>query len=74
MEVIYMNGGVFINFSLVKKLSYEKMWSLAKLATESDLSLSTLFALQRSNRKASLRTVSKLANALNVAPNEIIEK
>ena len=40
-----MNGSVSINFNLVKKLSYEKMWSLAKLATESDLSLSTLFAL-----------------------------
>lgn len=69
-----MKGSVSINFKQVKNLSYKKMWSLAKLATESDLSLSTLFALQRSNRKASLRTVSKLATALNVEPEKIIEK
>lgn len=69
-----MKGSVSINFGQVKKLSYKKMWSLAKLANESDLSLSTLFALQRPNRKASLRTASKLATALNVEPEEIIEK
>lgn len=58
----------------VKRLSYGKGWSWAELAKHANLSLNTLFALQAKRRKASERTMYKLAAALDVSPAEIIEK
>lgn len=69
-----MKYSVFVNFKTVQALSYQKMWSLTKLASQADISLSTLFAIQRRKGKASMNTVLKLATALNVAPDELIEK
>lgn len=57
----------------VKRLAYEKGWSFSELAKRADLSLNTLFALQAKRRKASARTMYKLADALDVSPVEIIE-
>lgn len=58
----------------VKQLSYQKGWSLSDLAKQANLSLNTIFALQAKRRRASERTVYKLANALDVSPADIIEK
>ena len=64
----------YVDLKTVQSLSYKKMWSLTKLASQADISLSTLFAIQRKKGKASMKTVLKLATALNVAPDELIEK
>lgn len=69
-----MKYSVYVDFKTVQSLSYKKMWSLTKLASQADISLSTLFAIQRKKGKASMNTVLKLATALNVAPDELIEK
>lgn len=69
-----MKYSVYVDFKTVQSLSYKKMWSLTKLASQADISLSTLFAIQRKKGKASMKTVLKLATALNVAPDELIEK
>lgn len=69
-----MKYSVCVDFKTVQSLSYKKMWSLTKLASQADISLSTLFAIQRKKGKASMKTVLKLATALNVAPDELIEK
>lgn len=53
---------------------YKNGWSWADLARRAGLSLNTLFALQSKRRKASERTMYKLATALNVEPTDIIEK
>ena len=58
----------------VKRLAYKKGWSFSELAKRADLSLNTLFALQAKRRKASERTMYKIAAALDVSPAEIIEK
>ena len=58
----------------VKQLTYKKGWSWSELASRAELSLNTLFALQAKRRKASERTVYKIAAALGVSPEEIIEK
>lgn len=58
----------------VKQLAYQKGWSLSDLAKQANLSLNTIFALQAKRRRASERTVYKLANALDVSPADIIEK
>lgn len=57
----------------VKRLAYKKGWSWAELAKRADLSANTLFALQAKRRKASERTMYKLAAALEVAPGDIVE-
>jgi len=58
----------------VKQLAYTKGWSWAELAQRAGLSLTTMFALQSKRRKASERTLYKLAGALDVPPAEIVEK
>lgn len=58
----------------VKRLSYKNGWSWADLAKRAGLSINTLFALQAKRRKASERTVYKLAAALDVAPTDLVEK
>lgn len=65
---------VFPNMGKVKTMIYKKGWSWADLARRSGLSLNTLFALQSKRRKASERTMYKLATALNVEPADIVEK
>ncbi|WP_303063480.1 helix-turn-helix domain-containing protein [Acidaminococcus massiliensis] len=69
-----MRTGIFPNMGEVKRLTYKKGWSLSDLAKQANLSLNTIFALQAKRRRASERTVYKLANALDVSPAEIIEK
>ena len=69
-----MRTGIFPNMGEVKRLTYKKGWSLADLARQANLSLNTIFAMQAKRRRASERTVHKLANALDVSPADIIEK
>ena len=69
-----MRTGIFPDMGEVKRLTYQKGWSLSDLAKQANLSLNTIFALQAKRRRASERTVYKLANALDVSPAEIIEK
>ena len=63
-----------VNMNLAKQKTYRKGWALSDLAKQANLSLNTIFALQAKRRRASERTVYKLANALDVSPAEIIEK
>lgn len=65
---------VFPNMEKVKHTMYKNGWSWSDLARRSGLSLNTLFALQSKRRKASERTMYKLATALNVEPADIVEK
>ena len=44
-----------------------------KLAEKSDISLSFLGHIERGSRKASLDTVVKIANALGVSPNILLQ-
>lgn len=64
----------YIDMNKVKRTMWEKGWSWAELAQRAGLSLSTMFSLQSKRRKASERTMYKLATALNVEPADIVEK
>lgn len=65
---------VFPDMGKVKQTMYQKGWSWSELARRSGLSQNTLFALQSKRRKASERTMYKLAAALDVSPADIVEK
>lgn len=65
---------VFPDMGKVKLTMYQKGWSWSELARRSGLSLSTMFSLQSKRRKASERTMYKLAAALDVSPADIVEK
>lgn len=69
-----MENLAIINMVKVKELTYKKFWSLSQLAEKAHVSLATIFALQAKKRRASQRTVVKIAAALDVSPAEIIEK
>lgn len=65
---------VEIDMKKVKEMTLKKFMSFADLAKSANLSLATLFALQAKRRKASERTLYKIAAALDVSPADIIEK
>lgn len=64
----------YLDMNKVKHSMWKNGWSWAELARRSGLSLSTMFSLQSKRRKASERTMYKLAAALDVSPADIVEK
>lgn len=63
---------VTIDMKKVLQLSLNQYMGLAELARKADVSYTTLYKLQTNQaRKASLRTITKVARALSVAPKEI---
>ncbi|MCH4096026.1 MAG: helix-turn-helix transcriptional regulator [Acidaminococcus provencensis] len=65
---------VEIDMKKVKEMTLKKLMSFADLAKSANLSLATLFALQAKRRKASERTLYKIAAALDVSPADIIKE
>lgn len=61
-----------IDMEKVKSMMYEKLWTWAELARQSNVTQSTLFALQAGRRNPSMRTIYKIAHALEVEPQQII--
>lgn len=67
-ELIYQIIGQRVRkFRLEKKLTQEKLSELA------DISLSFLGHIERGTRKMSVDTLLKLANALDVSPNDLTD-
>lgn len=62
-----------VDFDAVGKLIDEKFISWAELARMAGLSSATVFAIKAGRRNASYRTIRKIAQALNVQPNDIIK-
>lgn len=57
------------------KLRKEKGWSQEKLAQESKISYNTLIKIERNGIKnPKIETIVKLANALNVKLDELVER
>ena len=57
------------------KIRKEKGWSQEKLAQEAGISYNTLIKIERSGIKnPKIETIIKLANALNVKIDELIER
>ena len=65
-------GKYYIDMEKVKRMMYEKLWTWAELARQANVTQSTLFALQAGRRNPSLRTIYKIAHALEVEPQQII--
>lgn len=66
-----------VNMKKVYELRLQKFWTTSELGRQAHLSQATIFSLKakrRNGRNASMRTVKKLAAALDVSPAEIIEK
>ena len=61
-----------IDMEKVKRMMYEKLWTWAELAKQANLAQNTLYALQAGRRNPSLRTIYKIAHALEVEPQQII--
>lgn len=69
-----MNRVVTIDMLKVKEMTYRKLWTWADLAKQAGITQPTIYALQAGRRKASQRTLFKLAAALDVDPLEIIKE
>lgn len=67
-----MNKNFTVNMEKVEELSTQKFWSLSELAKKANLSSATIFALKSGRRHAGMKTVRKIADTLQVEPNEII--
>lgn len=63
-----------VDMEKVKELTYRKLWTWADLARNANITEPTIYALQFGRRKASLRTVYKIAKALSVEPSDIIKE
>ena len=57
----------------LKIFTCKKLWTLSELANNANLSQATISSLCAGRRNASLRTVYKLARALEVEPAELIK-
>lgn len=66
--------GINVNMEKVKELTYRNLWTWADLARNAHITQPTIYALQAGRRKASLRTVYKIATALGVEPSEIVKE
>ena len=66
--------GFDVDMPKIKRLTYRNLWTWAELSRRANVTTPTLYALQAGRRRASLRTVYKLAAALGVEPREIIKK
>lgn len=62
-----------VNMKKVYELRLKKFWTTSELGRQAHLSQATVFSL-KARRNVSMRTVKKLAAALDVSPAEIIEK
>lgn len=62
-----------VDMNKVERLMTAKYWSWSELALRTDLSYATMHALKVKRRKASFRTVCKIAKALHVEAAEIVE-
>lgn len=68
-----MAASYSVNMQRVQELAFKRLWTWAELSRRADLTPATIFALLAGRRKASLRTVYKLARALEVDPAELIK-
>ena len=66
--------GYVMDMEKVKNMMYSRFWTWRILAEKSNLTETTLMALQAKRRRASARTVYKIAAALKVKPETLIEK
>ena len=62
-----------VNMKKVNEIRTAKGWKVVELANKAKVSVATLFALQAGRRKASLVTVNRLANALQIPVDDIKE-
>lgn len=67
-----MSKYLVIDMSKVKDLTFRKLWSWNDLSKQANISNATIYALQAKRRNASVRTVYKIARALDVDPKEIV--
>lgn len=63
-----------VNMEKVDELRLKKFWTNSELGRKAHLSQATIFSLKAKRRNVSMRTVKKLAAALDVSPAEIIGK
>lgn len=63
-----------VNMEKVDELRLKKFWTNSELGRKAHLTQGTIYSLKAKRRNASMRTVKKLAAALDVSPAEIIEK
>ncbi len=61
-----------IDGSEIRNLRKQKRYTLAGLAHKANLSASYISELEHGRKKPSLKTITKLATALNVSPSEIV--
>lgn len=69
-----MTKSTYLDMEKVQHIAYTRFWTLAELARQARISNATIFALKSKRRKASMKTVLNIANALGVEPSDIVSK
>lgn len=69
-----MNGRFLqVDGPKLRRLRRERAWSLRELGRRSGIAYDTINKLENEQRKAQLRTIRKLAEALDVEPKELMK-
>lgn len=63
-----------LDMEKVKEMTYQKLWTWADLARQANVTQPTLYALKAGRRNPSMRTIYKIAHALDVDPQEIVKQ
>ncbi|WP_370850989.1 helix-turn-helix domain-containing protein [Megasphaera sp.] len=69
-----MKDAVNVDMEKVGNMRYEHLWTWSELARRSNVTTATIFALKAGRRRASMRTLHKIAHALGVQPGTLIKK
>lgn len=62
------------DFEKIRPMLEARFWTWSEYARQANISLPTLLSLRAGRRRASFKTVRKLADALGVDPREIVKK
>ncbi len=69
-----MKDAVNVDMEKIETMLYKRLWTWAELARRSNVTTPTLFALKAGRRRASMRTLYKIAHAFDVQPGMLIRK
>lgn len=69
-----MKDAVNVDMAKVENMLYKRLWTWSELARRSNVTTATIFALKAGRRRASMRTLYKIAHAFDVQPGTLIKK
>lgn len=69
-----MKTGVTVNGTALDAARRSRYWSWNHLADKSHVAVSTLFSVKNGQRRASFSTLTKIAEALDLDPADLVQQ